>query len=219
MEQAQDRRARLIQEIRRISSQMCSGDYDQIDLSLIEREAEDLADNFAQVIGSLAEVGFKVSEDSGDIRSISDHLEHISQTTREGVMKVMDHSEAIISDATGIAETLNELEKSIEITPQCQPLLAGVQARVDSLQNNAFTVMTALEFEDINRQRLEKILTRLEELYDNLLKVLVLLKVKGRSEQDPSHFMSDIRKIANPDEDEDRRQGRIDDLLREFGLS
>lgn len=213
-----EKRQWLISQVIAISELLKEGRYNEIDLSLIEKEAADLASNFSEVINSLESVGYKVSDDKEDVQQISDHLKHISKTTEEGVMRVMDHSEAIVEDATYISTNLAAVKGKMADKPEVKEELDKIDSRLSKLQNSAFTIMTSLEFEDINRQKLEKILKKLNEVYDNLIKVLLLLKVKEKIEQKDSSFIREIRQISDPNEDVSGKQGMIDELLNEFGL-
>lgn len=213
-----EKRLWLINQIIAISGLLKEGRYSEIDLSLIEKEAADLATNFGEVIKSLESVGYNVSDDKEDVHQISNHLRHISKTTEEGVMQVMDHSESIVEDATFISGNLASLKEKIGDNPEVAQELDNMESRLSSLQNNAFTIMTSLEFEDINRQKLEKILKKLTQIYDNLIKVLLLLKVKEKIDKKDSSFIREIRQISDPDEDSTNKQGMIDELLKEFGL-
>ena len=102
--------------------------------------------------------------------------------------------------------------------PEVNQDLDNIDATLAHLQANAFKIITALEFEDINRQKLEKILKKLNQVYDNLIKVLLLLKVKEKIEEKDSSFIREIRHISDPNEDPASKQGMIDELLQEFGL-
>lgn len=214
----EEKRQWLINQVIAISGLLKEGRYSEIDLTLIEKEAADLATNFGEVINSLESVGYKVSDDKEDVQQISHHLKHISKTTEEGVMRVMDHSESIVEDATNISDDLAAIKAKIGDNPELKEEIDDVDEKLANLRNNAFTIMTSLEFEDINRQKLEKILKKLNEVYDNLIKVLLLLKVKERIEQDDSSFIREIRSISDPNEDVSGKQGMIDELLQEFGL-
>ena len=213
-----EKRQWLINQVIAISGLLKDGRYDEIDLTLIEKEATELASNFGEVIDSLEEVGYKVSEDRNDVQQISHHLEDITKTTEEGVMMVMDHSESIVSEATVIADNMGTLKKKIGDKPEVKEEMDNIEGSLAKLQANAFKIITSLEFEDINRQRLEKILKRLTIVYDNLLKVLLLLKVKEKIEEKDSDFIAEIRHISDPNEDPASKQGMIDELLKEFGL-
>ncbi len=213
-----EKRQWLINQVISISGLLKDGRYDEIDLTLIEKEATELASNFGEVIDSLEEVGYKVSEDRDDVQQISHHLEHITKTTEEGVMMVMDHSESIVSDATVISNNMASLKEKIGDEPNIKVEMDNIDATLAQLQANAFKIITSLEFEDINRQKLEKILKRLTVVYDNLLKVLLLLKVKEKIEEKDSSFIEEIRHISDPNEDPASKQGMIDELLKEFGL-
>lgn len=213
-----EKRQWLIGQVISISGLLKEGRYSEIDLTLIEKEAADLASNFGEVINSLESVGYNVGEDKEDVQQISHHLKHISKTTEEGVMQVMDHSESIVEDATYISNNLAALKEKIGDKPELKEELDNMDSKLASLQNNAFTIMTSLEFEDINRQKLEKILKKLNQVYDNLIKVLLLLKVKEKIEKKDSSFIQEIRSISDPNEDLSGKQGMIDELLKEFGL-
>jgi chemotaxis regulatin CheY-phosphate phosphatase CheZ len=214
----EEKRKWLISQIIAISGLLKEGRYDEIDLTLIEREAADLASNFGEVIHSLEEVGYKVSEDSGDVKEISQHLKHISKTTEEGVMQVMDHSEAIVSDTNRLSDKLVALKEKIGDQPEAKGEFAQIDVTLAGLQTHAFKIITSLEFEDINRQKLEKILKRLNLVYDNLIKVLLLLKLKEKIEKEDSSFIREIQHISDPDEELAEKQDMIDQLLKEFGL-
>jgi len=206
----------LIEQLTVISQAMKDGRYQEIDLSIIEQEAEALASNFKEVIDSLQSVGFRIGNDSNDVQRISDHLKHISKSTEEGVMRVMDSAEGIIDDATVISSSLDTLSGQTQ-SEDTRKEFDQVNDRLGSLQNKAFTIMTSLEFEDINRQQLEKILKRLGEMYDNLMKVLLLLKLKDKITHADNRFITEIRRISDP-EQKSHQQDTIDALLNEFGL-
>lgn len=214
----EEKRQWLINQVIAISEKLKEGRYNEIDLSVIEKEATDLAANFGEIIHSLEAVGYKVSEDSGDVQQISTHLQHISKTTEEGVMKVMDYSESIVSEANIIAEKVSAVKQKVASHPELKNDIDDIDLSLSNLQNSAFTIMTSLEFEDINRQKLEKILKKLNQVYDNLIKVLLLLKVKEKIENKDTSFIREITQISDPNENKDNKQGMIDALLKEFGL-
>lgn len=214
----EEKRNWLIKQVIAISGLLKEGRYGEIDLSLIEKEAAELASNFGEVINSLESVGYKVSSDTDDVQQISHHLHHISKTTEEGVMQVMDHSESIVADANRMADNLTSIKNKVGDNPKIKDELAMMDNTLADLQANAFKIMTSLEFEDINRQKLEKILKRLNKVYDNLLKVLLLLKVKEKIEEKDSAFIREIQHISDPAEAGTDKQGMIDELLKEFGL-
>ncbi len=213
----EDKRNWLINQLVGISELLKEGRYNEIDLSLIEKEATVLASNFGEVIQSLEAVGYNVSEETDDVQQISNHLKHISKTTEEGVMQVMDHSESIVSDANQILSGMASIKQKLGDKPELDEEFRDMDTTLNHLQANAFKIITSLEFEDINRQKLEKILKKLTQVYDNLIKVLLLLKVKERMEQKDSSFIKEIRNISDPNDKSDK-QGMIDELLKEFGL-
>ncbi len=214
----EEKRNWLITQVVSISELLKEGRYDEIDLTLIEKEAKDLAVNFGEVIHSLESVGYSVSDETDGVQQISHHLKHISKTTEEGVMVVMDHSESIVSQANRISESMASIKVKAGNCPDIEGELTDIDDTLSQLQANAFKIITALEFEDINRQKLEKILKKLTQVYDNLIKVLLLLKVKEKMEKKDSDFIREIRQISDPNEEVSEKQAMIDELLHEFGL-
>ncbi len=213
-----DRKEWLLKKINLLSIAMKDGKFSEIDLSEIKNEASELASNFGEIINNIEEVGYKVSGDTQDVQEISQHLEHISKTTQEGVMKIIDSSEIIISNANDISDTITSIKEKTEGKVDLAEDMKVVNNKLDDLQNNAFTIMTSLEFEDINRQKLEKILAKLSQVYDNLHKVLFLLKIKEKIDNNNSNFINDIKKISDPNDETENKQDLIDALLSEFGL-
>ncbi len=206
----------LVERLTELSQALKEGRYQEIDLSSIEHEAEVLAANFKEIIDSLQSVGFFIESDSNDVQRISDRLKHIRKSTEEGVMRVMDSAEGIIDDATVISATVETLSQRLD-SEENRGEFKQLEESLGALQNKAFTIMTSLEFEDINRQQLEKILKRLGEVYDNLMKVLLLLKLKDKITKADSGFINEIRQISDP-ENMSHQQDTIDALLTEFGL-
>ncbi len=207
----------LMQQVVSISELLKDGRYNEIDLSSIEKEATELARNFGSVITSLESAKGNLTQ-AYDVPQITDNLLYISRTTTEGVNKVIDFSEAIINDANGISESLGKIKGShSDQTAAVQPIV-DMENRLANLQNNAFTIMASLEFEDINRQLIEKILKKLNELYENLVKVLVMLKFKDKIEKNDSAFLNDMKKVADIEGNLTHKQDSIDQLLKEFGL-
>lgn len=207
----------LFQQVLQVSELLKEGRYNEIDLSAIEREATDLARNFSVIIDSLESTKSNLSH-TLDVPLITDNLQYISQTTAAGVSKVIDYSEAIINDAGAISTVLHRLQARPELPPAVRGDSEEIAGHLTSMQNNAFTIMTSLEFEDINRQLIEKILKRLNELYESLLKVLIMLKIKDKLARNETTFIADLKKVADISEDTAHKQDTIDQLLREFGL-
>jgi len=212
---SENKRDLIIQQLIKISGMLKEGRYEEIDLSLIEKEANDLAYNLKELIINLENAGNSLTE-SYSVSQISDNLNYICKTTAEGVSRVIDQSESIINRSTQIAADIDKLKAKFPVIGE-EESFKKIKSELSELQNNAFTIMTSLEFEDINRQLIEKISKKLNELYENLMKVLFLLKFKEKQEQS-KEFLNELKKVADVNMENSHKQDVIDQLLKEFGL-
>jgi len=213
-----DHKEWLLSQIKVISELLKEGRYDEIDLSAIEREASDMAKNFDQVIKSLESAGQKMSIDSQDLPRISEHLSHISESTEKGIMTVINNTESIMEDATNASEVLYKLQEDFKDNEEVKNKIQEANDFLDSAQGKCFNIITSVEFEDINRQLLDKILGRLNELYDNLLKILLMLKLKERLDNQESGFLESLKHIIDIEGGDRQSQEMIDDLFEDFNL-
>jgi len=206
-----DRKEWLISQLTEMSKLLSQGKYEDIDLKSIEREAQDLAKNFQEFISSLQTVGSELGAESHDVSHIREKLRKIITTTENSVKKVIDFSEGIMNDVSEIRNRIQDL--SIENSSA-----NDVDTKLSKIQDSAFNIMTSLEFEDINRQMIEKINERLNLIYDNFMRVLIMLKLKDKLEQNDTKFMSEMTAITDPSVSIEEKQNMIDELFKEFGL-
>ena len=206
-----DRKEWLISQLTEMSKLLSQGKYEDIDLKSIEREAQDLAKNFQEFISSLQTVGSELGAESHDVSHIREKLRKIITTTENSVKKVIDFSEGIMNDVSEIRNRIQDL--SIENSSA-----NDVDTKLSKIQDSAFNIMTSLEFEDINRQMIEKINERLNLIYDNFMRVLIIMKLKDKLEQNDTKFMSEMTAITDPSVSIEEKQNMIDELFKEFGL-
>ncbi|MCP4150298.1 MAG: hypothetical protein GY757_21295 [bacterium] len=214
----QDHKEWLLNQIKAMSELLRDGRYDEIDLSSIEKEAAEMARNFGKVINTLETAGEDMNSHTTDLPLISEHLAHISKTTENGVMSVITSVENIMKDATQAQDALAGLKEKLAGNKELQDEVDGVNSFLGNMQSNSFCIISSLEFEDINRQVIEKILLRLNELYDNLLKILLMIKLKEGIEDKNSAFLESIKHIVDIGNNERQEQEMVDIFFDEFDL-
>lgn len=208
----------LLKQVKTLSEQLKDGRYDEIDLSAIEQEASDMAKNFGQVIESLESAGQKMGLDSHDLPKITEHLTHISETTEKGVMEVINTAESIMEETSKAQESLDHVNEQLPDNEDLKNEVQAVSGMMANVQDNCFSIITSLEFEDANRQLMEKILSRLNELYDNLLKILLMLKLKDRLDKKDSAFLESLKHIVDIEGATRQDQEKIDEFFETFDL-
>jgi len=206
----------LLEQIKNLSELFRDGRYNQIDLSALGKENADTAQNFKEVIENLENAAELLIQDSYDLPKINDHLSHISDTTENGVLKVINTSESIMDDTSQIQESLDTILKQFDDNAFLQDKLMGIANITDGIQNKCFSIITAVEFEDINRQLMGRILTRLKELLENLSNILLLLNLTDRIHKRNSTFIESLKHILDIEGANRQSQDMIDELFEDF---
>jgi Txe/YoeB family toxin of Txe-Axe toxin-antitoxin module len=213
---SQDHNQEFVERIKLALKLMIDSQYQKVDLSAIKNEDPEMATLLKQLTDTLKTTGQSINVDTMDIAIIGQHLSHISKTTESGVLTVLNISELLMSDTNKIRDTLDELENKLKVNETDQKLISGAHQILDEIQNNCFTILTSLEFEDINRQLMEKITNRLDMLYSNLLDSLVHIKTETLLERKDSVFLEGLKHIIDLDNSSRQSQEEIDDLFEEF---
>lgn len=216
---SQDRNEWLLDEIRKISEFLKDGRYNDIDFSSLEKEAPDLAGNFAKVVKNLVSAGETVGLDAHDIPKMNEYLTHISKTTETGVTAVLNIAETAMNDMDKVKDSLDNLcgENPRTTDPEnVKEKINEINETIATLQNNFFTILTSLEFEDINRQLMEKIIGRLDEMYGNFLEMMALLNAKEYPAQETSTFLKALKRLFDIEDISRHNQKVADELFEEF---
>ncbi len=206
----------LLERIRLALGLMNEGQYEKIDLSTIETDDGEIASLLKQIMETLNSTSQNMNEDSMDIPIVGQHLTHITTTTESGVLTVLKIAETIMTDVNKVRDILDKLEPKITPNDNDHKLFIDSHQVLDEIQNNCFTIFTSLEFEDINRQLMEKITHRLDILYGNLLDSMIQLKVDTLMERKDSNFLEGLKHIIDLDNSSRQSQEEIDDLFEEF---
>ncbi|MCP5106710.1 MAG: hypothetical protein GY950_25220, partial [bacterium] len=169
------------------------------------------------ILNSLESIRKKIGDDCHDLPMVNEHLSHVSKTTETGVTDVLNTAETIMSDSATAMESLNGIGKKTAEVKNGETLaneIGEVEQILDNVQNNCFSIITSLEFEDINRQLMEKIMFRLDELYGNLTTISSALNLDlEEKEKNDSAFLKDLKRIIDIDDSRRHTQEAIDEAI------
>ncbi len=210
-----ERNLRLREEVGKLTRQMKEGNFEDIDLTFIEQEAPEMAQNFSEIISHIQASAQVIADDSHDLPMICEHLQHISESTEAGVLTVINTAEAFMQDAGDALDILEKLKEATTDNQDCQEKLEEVAVTVNGFLDKSFSILTSLEFEDINRQLLEKILRRINEVYETLTDILTTFRVQEKVQIKDDHFLNDLKRIIDIDASR-QSQDMIDDLFESF---
>lgn len=152
-----------------------------------------------------------------DLPIVNQHLAHIAKSTENGVLTVLNTAEAIMNDAGKIKDILNTIPNDSPQNEILKPTLAETHNLLSSIQDNSFSILTSLEFEDANRQLMEKIILRLEDQLIATEEILTLLKKSVSLNKNDSTFLKGLKHIIDLESSTRQSQDMIDDYFEDFG--
>jgi len=203
-------------EIKNLSELIRDGRYDDIDLSALEKEAPDIAANFREIVDNLKMAGEKLNKDSSDFPIVYRHLDHISRTTEEGVMNVINLAEAMMNDCGTALDTVNRLASRFEDNDDIRDQVRHAGETINVIMDSCFAIITAVEFDDINRQLMVKLLNRLNRQSEDLSDILMSLNMYRPPEEIQSAFLEELKHIIDLDGSKRETQESIDELFEAF---
>lgn len=205
----------MLERLKQLSELLRNGSRDEIDLPAVGKEIAEITEAYGPQMKGLDSACETVRQDAHDFPKAVDYLSHILKTTETGVTNVLNTAEQIMDDTSkvrtaldGIAERVKSEDLRNEIRTAC--------AALDAAQDNCFNIITSLEFEDINRQLLEKVLERLDGVYGNLLDMMVLMRLDEPDGEEDSVFLKGLKRIFDISDPARHSQDVADELFEEF---
>lgn len=123
-------------------------------------------------------------------------------------------------DHTALAQEILEFLFAHQITAQGQEVdSAPVKASLQKVSDEAFEILNVLQFQDITRQKIEKVVTLLKQFQGGLNRLLVIFNIHSEG-----MLNSDFgeRKVATQDRifdtvlEADSRKDSVDDIIAQF---
>ena len=103
--------------------------------------------------------------------------------------------------------------------PAIEPDLTPVKAHIQKVSDEAFEILNVLQFQDITRQKIEKVVTLLKQFQNGLTRLLVIFNI--HTEVIGGETFKD-RKVATQDHifdtslEADSRKDSVDDIIAQF---
>jgi len=216
-----DQNQLLIDRIKEITALLKEGRFCEIDPASLDKNVSNqdihhIAENFKQIIGSLTIACREMANDINDLPIITQHLTHISDTTEKGILEAINTAEAIMDETAQVKDALRHIHEYVSGNQELEQQFQLVSSKLDTVKDQCFSVITSLEFEDINRQVMEKIIERLQVLFENLLTAMEAMKLKERLETRDTAFLSRLKHIIDIEGANRQSQDMVDELFEDF---
>jgi len=190
----------------------------------IQKEVVALSDSISDLVKSFRKLRSPLAESQEKVPQATNQLDKVTEQTEAAAHKMLDVVEEITEREGDIIKSLEEIRKSVE-----DGQTDGITDRIDSIiekananLNDAFTIMDALQFQDITAQQMDHAAHLLEDVEGKLTGILSVLGV--RNEEGPEKPVEKRKRERAFDPhadfvDKKTDQRDIDSLFDETGKS
>jgi chemotaxis regulatin CheY-phosphate phosphatase CheZ len=145
-------------------------------------ELRQLADSINQIIKSIRVAQEPIADSRQKVPQATEQLEKITQETAVATHRVLDMVEAITGREGEIETSLKDLQHTLPTTyfrhnSRVKRIVEQIRASASANQNDAYTIMDALQFQDITSQQVDHAIALLEQVENRLKDVLVGLQL------------------------------------------
>ena len=186
-------------------------------------ELGELARFIDTTMKTLSEFSAPVSTSTEQLPQALSHLTNLKTMTEQGTHKVMLEVEAIQDNHIKLSGMLKELTLALQATQAAPAILQQMHAvsnAINADDKRLLDIMTALSFQDLVAQSVNKLVTILREVEHKLLQLVVVFgpyqKQAAKQEQDKaSQMLKQLEATKNTSMD----QALADEILKQFGFN
>jgi len=203
-----------INELLGVARNIHEGDYDVVDIDLKpESELYELAKYFSDALKKLKTVSGAIEDTYEEFPSFENILNEIIKESRDASENVLTCVDKINFNIDDIKENLNTLAADVQAGDfnKCGGIIDRLKDLGYSGQDVSFDIIASLEFQDISKQKIDKIIKIVYDLQNRLTNLVIKLGVK-ENKIDPE-IIDRLKEKENILESQDI----VDELLKEFG--
>lgn len=173
-----------LQELLEAARGMAEGHFTRLVNVKARGVVGELAAYINQTLRNLQHLDPTVKGSSREIPKVAKHLAEIIQTTEDATNRVLEEAEHLVEEQSRMEQGLSRAAELMRYAPSAPPVveclkaLEEVKAIQRRSQGRAMDIMSAMEFQDLTTQRIQKLITLVEEVEDRLLKLLVLFRIE-----------------------------------------
>ncbi len=203
-----------INELLDIARNINEGNYDVTSVEVnTENELFHIAQYFSDSIDKLRNVYETVEDSYEDLPGFEEVLQTIisdSKTASENVLASIDNINFITDDIRENLATLKSQAESGNFS-QTSGIIDRLRDKALAGQDTSFDIIAALEFQDITKQKIDKLVKIIYDLQERLAHLVVMYGVKD--DKVDIEILEKMKSKENVLED----QSLVDELMKEFG--
>jgi chemotaxis regulatin CheY-phosphate phosphatase CheZ len=153
------------------------------DLVAIPSRARDeighLASFLERVRANLLQVNVHVQGSSRTVPRVLNELKDIVQMTEAATLRVLEETEALLEEGQTLSGLVAQAQQAVAdgALPEVSRPLSDVQGLVDRGNDRVMAIMSALEFQDLTTQKIQRAFEVLEEVASRLGKIHQLVSL------------------------------------------
>lgn len=185
-------------------------------------ELGELARSLESAVRKCRVVEVPVETTTAQLPKATEHLSDLARLTEDGTHRVMALAESIQDNRTEVLKVLDELRSAVgRAGPDAEARLARIKDLLGGDDKRLMDIMTALSFQDLVGQRINKIIAILDDVEHKLLEMVVVFGVKqdGEDEAEASGRAEEMLKQLEASKTTALKQDLVDDILAEFGFN
>lgn len=203
-----------INELLDIARSINEGNYDIVSVDVnAENELFYIAKYFSDSIEKLQTIHDTVEDSYEDLPGFEETLKAIigdSKTASENVLGCVDNINFITDD---IRENLETIKKQVAAGnfSQTGGILDRLRDKALAGQDTCFDIIASLEFQDITKQKIDKLVKIIYDLQERLSHLVIMYGVKeDKVDVDALDMMKQKKDLLED-------QNLVDELMKEFG--
>lgn len=204
------------------SQSMVDPDGAPIDAQIYDQLGE-LARFIDTTLKTITQFRDPMSATTEQLTASANHLRDLKRLTEDGTHQVMQIVETLQENHRRLAAHLNEVVGAVSGAPEFTHIAATVSAMQNGLAKNEkplVDIITALSFQDLVAQRVNKLVTIVEEVEHRLLELVVVFGpyTKGAGTAETSKATSMLKQLE-ASKSTAMNQDLADEILKQFGFN
>lgn len=204
-----------LSELIEIAKKINSGEYELTSISIDpNHELFEVVQFFNESIKKISTARDVVEDSYEDLPIFEKVLKDVVKDTKSASEKILNLTDNINFNISEIKDNISLLKESLK-NDELNKALGLVDRLVDKAiegQDIAFDMISALEFQDITKQKIDKLLTVVKDLEKKLSDLIIKFGLKhNKIDVDTLNRLGEKDSILND-------QDLVNQLLKEFGL-
>lgn len=142
----------------------------------IQAEMLQLHETVHSLVENMHRLRSPITESHEKVPQATNQLDKISQQTLAAAHRMLDTVEGINNREEVILETVRRMSANLQLGPDLRSDVAVIEKAAQENQDAAFTLMDALQFQDITSQQVDYAASLLEEIETRLAHILKVVE-------------------------------------------